>query len=211
MNSLAEILHAIDDNISIIKSSSGTSRISVVISKLNNLHLLLTKHTSANARQADRAILLAINDLKSARNALQNYLETSAELKRRINEVSGESLTNCDSTDNIIDGTIEVGEYVTRNGLRHSFDRHAVQWFGYNPSWNNHGDEWSALIERASNSKKSVKWSTGPTETIGHLARIEGRNIFVQFRVDTGELATAFVPNKKQLRAIERALKGARS
>jgi len=55
-----------------------------------------------------------------------------------------------------------------------------------------------------------VPWSAFEDPTIGHLARIEGKYFFVQFflsGVRAGELATAFVPNKKQLAAIRNLLR----
>jgi hypothetical protein len=65
--------------------------------------------------------------------------------------------------------------------------------------------QWQAMIDRAAMSGKTVEWSVGDAATIGHLARIEGKNFFVQFYKDgprAGELATAFVPNQRQLTAI---------
>lgn len=64
---------------------------------------------------------------------------------------------------------------------------------------------WQALVERAARSNEVVDWSTGSAETVGHLARIEGKNFFVQFLTKgdrAGELATAFVPHADQLGAI---------
>ena len=90
-------------------------------------------------------------------------------------------------------------------GLRHSFDRHAAEWFarhGGTPSL----AKWQDLLETASRSSKVVDWSTGADKTIGHLARIDGHKwFFVQFFKQgprAGEVATAFIPNKDQLRAI---------
>ncbi|MEL7063559.1 MAG: hypothetical protein AAFP00_07445, partial [Bacteroidota bacterium] len=94
-------------------------------------------------------------------------------------------------------------------GLRHSFDRHAAQWFGGAPGVTTHLDEWESLITRASRSKKSFNWRTGNDDTVAHLARIDGKYLLVQFFKDgprAGELATAFVPNQKQLRQIFKIL-----
>ena len=90
-------------------------------------------------------------------------------------------------------------------GLQHSFDRHAAEWFarhGGTPSL----AKWQELLETAARSSKVVDWSTGADKTIGHLARIDGNKwFFVQFFKEgprAGEVATAFIPNKDQLRAI---------
>jgi RHS repeat-associated protein len=95
-------------------------------------------------------------------------------------------------------------------GLVHSFDSHAAQWFGRQVRAGTDMGQWQALIERAAQSTKQVPWSTRGTTTVGHLARIDGRYFFVQFFTEgrqAGELATAFVPNQGQLSAILRLLK----
>jgi hypothetical protein len=94
-------------------------------------------------------------------------------------------------------------------GLQHSFDRHAAEWFGREVS-TTHMAEWQALIERASASGKQVAWSVGDSSTVGHLARIDNKNFFVQFYQGgprAGELATAFVPSKNQVAGILAAIK----
>jgi hypothetical protein len=73
-----------------------------------------------------------------------------------------------------------------------------------------HWDKWQALIERAVSSGKKVDWVTRESKTIGHLARIEGKYFFVQFFKEgprAGELASAWVPDQKQLRGILAAIK----
>jgi hypothetical protein len=70
-------------------------------------------------------------------------------------------------------------------------------------------EQWQALVERAARSGKTVDWSVGDAATVGHIARIEEKNLFVQFYKEgprAGELATAFVPNQNQLTAILSAL-----
>ena len=70
--------------------------------------------------------------------------------------------------------------------------------------------QWQELLENAAMSSKRVPWSTGADETIGHLARVDGKYFFVQFFKEgprAGELATAFVPNDSQLSAILALLK----
>lgn len=90
-------------------------------------------------------------------------------------------------------------------GLQHSFDRHAAEWFsrhGGTPSL----AKWQEILETASKSTKIVEWSTGADKTIGKLARIDGNKwLFVQYFKEgprAGEIATAFIPNSDQLRAI---------
>ena len=96
-------------------------------------------------------------------------------------------------------------------GLQHSFDRHAAEWFGGEVSRTRHMAEWQALIERAAGSRRQVEWMTGNDPTIGHLARIGDKDFFVQFYTEgdrAGELATAFVPNQRELSRILRQLSG---
>lgn len=99
---------------------------------------------------------------------------------------------------------------ITVDGLNHSFDRHAAQWFGREVSRATHFAPWRALIERGAASKSVFAWSTGAAETIAHLSYIEGKPFVVQFFRETGELATAFVPNSDQLEAMLRMLGRAR-
>jgi RHS repeat-associated protein len=95
-------------------------------------------------------------------------------------------------------------------GLIHSFDSHAAQWFGRPVGATTHLEQWQALIERAAASGKQVPWMTGADPTVGHLARIDGKYIFVEFFTNgprAGQLATAIVPDQVQLNAILRLLK----
>jgi hypothetical protein len=62
--------------------------------------------------------------------------------------------------------------------------------------------EWNSLIERAAGSSKVVPWSSGPTLTNAHLARIDGKWFVAQFDRSTGDLVTAFVPNNSQVSAM---------
>lgn len=94
---------------------------------------------------------------------------------------------------------------ITESGLAHSFDRHAAQWFGGQPTRAQMG-EWQGLIERASSSSKVVPWSSGGRLTNAHLARIDGKYFAAQFDRETGDLVTAFVPNSSQLGAMLRLL-----
>ena len=67
--------------------------------------------------------------------------------------------------------------------------------------------QWQEMIERAAGSSISVNWTTGQAQTIGYLARIDGKYFFVQFFVDgsrAGEIATAFAPTGDYLGAILR-------
>ncbi|WP_344844083.1 RHS repeat-associated core domain-containing protein [Kribbella ginsengisoli] len=94
---------------------------------------------------------------------------------------------------------------ITPRGLQHSFGRHAEQWFGREVGASKMG-EWSALIQRASQSGKVFPWSSGSTLTQAHLARIDGKWFVAQFDRTTGDLVTAFVPNNKQVSAMLRLL-----
>jgi hypothetical protein len=95
---------------------------------------------------------------------------------------------------------------ITESGLAHSFDRHAAQWFGGQPTKASQMAEWQGLIERAAGSSKVVPWSSGGTLTNAHLARIDGKYFAAQFDRETGDLVTAFVPNSDQLGAMLRLL-----
>ena len=95
-------------------------------------------------------------------------------------------------------------------GLIHSFDRHAAQWFGREVSSATHLRHWQSLVERTLQSSKQVPWSTRGKETIGYLAKIDGKSLFVQVYKEglrANEIATAFVVQQKQLRAILSLLK----
>jgi hypothetical protein len=98
------------------------------------------------------------------------------------------------------------GEYITDKGLNHSFDEHAEQWFGGNPTRSASFAEWTSLVERTAESDKVVPWSSSGTPTWLHLARLQGKWFAVQFSRETGEMVTAFVPNQAQLGAILRLL-----
>jgi RHS repeat-associated protein len=95
------------------------------------------------------------------------------------------------------------------DGLIHSFDRHAAQWFGRGVQKSTHLQQWQDLVTKASASGKVFDWSTQGAATTAHLSRIDGKYFVTQFFKDgprAGELATAFVPNNSQLSAMLRAL-----
>jgi hypothetical protein len=98
---------------------------------------------------------------------------------------------------------------ITKAGLDHSFDRHAAQWFGRTVSRETQYAAWRELVERVAASKQTFPWSVGAARTIGHLGKVEGKYFVVQFFEETGELATAFIPNASQLREMLKLLKGA--
>lgn len=102
-------------------------------------------------------------------------------------------------------------------GLEHSFSEHAHQWWGIvKPQGKaesrfvaNYKSQWQELVERAAKSKNVVDWRTGADATQLHLAFIDGKHFAVQFFKEgdrAGELATAFIPNPGQLRAINELL-----
>ncbi|WP_157253989.1 RHS repeat-associated core domain-containing protein [Nonomuraea typhae] len=95
---------------------------------------------------------------------------------------------------------------ITQAGLQHSFDRHAAQWFGRPVTKKAKMDEWNELIERASGSSKIVPWQSGSTLTDAYLIRVDGKWFVAQFDRVTGDLVTAFVPNRKQVTAMLRIL-----
>jgi hypothetical protein len=99
---------------------------------------------------------------------------------------------------------------ITLEGLNHSFDRHAAQWFGREVPRATYFAAWRALVERGAASRAVFAWSSGAADTIAHLSYIEGKPFVVQFFRETGELATAFVPSENQYRAMLRLLGRAR-
>ena len=106
-------------------------------------------------------------------------------------------------------GILRRGRIAGTRGLLHSYDRHAAEWFARHGGTPNLA-KWQELLETASRSRKIVDWSTGADKTIGHLVRINGnKSFFVQFFKEgprAGEVATAFIPNMDQLRAILKSL-----
>jgi hypothetical protein len=93
----------------------------------------------------------------------------------------------------------EIAVRVTEEGLNHSFDRHAAEWFGRSVPRATHFEAWRKVIERASSSSQVFPWSSGTAKTIAKLATIDGKQLVVQFFAETGDLATAFVPTQRQL------------
>jgi RHS repeat-associated protein len=91
---------------------------------------------------------------------------------------------------------------VTEDGLNHSFDRHAAQWFGGQPTRTANMTEWQGLIDRTAQSSQVVPWSSGGTQTYAYLSRIGGKSFTAQFDRSTGDLVTAFVPNNGQVSAM---------
>jgi hypothetical protein len=105
-----------------------------------------------------------------------------------------------------------ISEFLIKGtqGLRHSFDRHAAQWFGGTVNAEKHLELWTELLERANKSKYVFNWMTGNSETIAKLAKIENKYFVIQFFENgerAGEVATAFVPTQKQLSRIFTLLK----
>ncbi len=96
----------------------------------------------------------------------------------------------------------QIARVITDEGVEHSFDRHAAQWFGGTVTKAAQLAPWRALIEQATASTQIFPWSSGATKTLAHLATIEGKQFVVQFSRETGELVTAFVPTQRQLKAM---------
>lgn len=154
-----------------------------IVGKLG-VKALTKKAVTAEAPRLSMALVVRMRGVSRAllRRAAREAAEESAVLVRRL----------------------------TAEGLNHSFDRHAAQWFGRQVARETHFVAWRALVERAAASKTVFAWSTGAADTIAHLAYIDGKPFVVQFFKETGELATAFVPNQDQLGAMLRLLGRAR-
>lgn len=91
---------------------------------------------------------------------------------------------------------------LTADELNHAFDRHAAEVFGRHVSRAHDFERFAALVDRARKSNLTFFWRTGDSNTIAHLARIDGSYVAVQFFRDgdnIGKLATVFVPNRNQL------------
>ncbi|MEV4151758.1 DUF6531 domain-containing protein [Nocardia salmonicida] len=99
---------------------------------------------------------------------------------------------------------------ITDGGLKHSFTRHAHEWFGrqdhMNPSDTERYDEWRSMVERAMRNKSPFEWSTGNTDTHGYLTKIDGKYFVAQFDRTSGELVTAFRPSSSQVAAMGRLM-----
>jgi len=96
----------------------------------------------------------------------------------------------------------------------HTFDEKAGQWFGY-PSTKDIPKErlpllrqqWKDLVKYVARSNNMGQWTTSAGRTEFHLAQKDGRWFAVQFFLEgenAGYLATAFVPNPRQLAAMKR-------
>ena len=112
---------------------------------------------------------------------------------------------NCGGT--LTDGTA-VDFSKDCKGFQHSVNKHAIpEWLGRDAATGTisdaEKDTWHAAIQdTAENSKQIFPWSTSGRQTIGVLGRLKGRPFLVQFDRSTGDLATAFFPNREQLYAI---------
>src|SRR5579884_317702 len=120
---------------------------------------------------------------------------------------SGEWVVHNDCGPSTLKNGLQVS--LTEQGLEHSFDRHAAEWFGRNVTG---ADKpvWESLIRQAMNSSQIFDWDLRGRPTIAVLSRLpyydEMRYFVVQFYRDSGELATAFRPNSDQLPAMFRLL-----
>ena len=95
-----------------------------------------------------------------------------------------------------------IARNITLEGLNHSFDRHAAQFFGRSVTRETHFQLWRGIVERAAQSSQVFPWTLGANKTIAHLATIEGKQFVVHFFEESGNLASAFVPTSKQVRAM---------
>lgn len=91
---------------------------------------------------------------------------------------------------------------ISDRSLDHSFDRHAEQWFGREVTKEAKREEWRGLIEQASRSNKIVPWKSGSTKTNAYLTKIDGKWFAAQYDKQ-GNFLTAFVPNQKQVTAMQ--------
>ncbi|MEZ5039263.1 MAG: DUF4157 domain-containing protein [Saprospiraceae bacterium] len=160
-------------------------------------------------RSIGRVLKFIKNALKSAMQFLTRMFRLLAQKARqvidKILDIFIAFRRYCRPGSVICDVLLQIErKIVGTQGLAHSFDRHAAQWFG-RPVGRSFIPQWQSLIERATRSKQVFRWHTGNSATVGHLARIEGKYFLVQFFADgprVGELATAFVPNQSQLSQI---------
>lgn len=109
---------------------------------------------------------------------------------------------------------------ITLKGLQHSFDRHASKWFGRKLTFTSKKQspsyvrEWKSIIEKVTTSGKQIDWSSEGAPTVGHVAYVNLNNdgfklILVQYYKGgpkegqvAGDLATAVIPNKNQLKDV---------
>jgi hypothetical protein len=99
-----------------------------------------------------------------------------------------------------------IVERITIGGLEHSFDSHAAQFFGRSVGRATHFELWRKVVEQGAKSSLVFPWTLRGSRTIAHLATIEGKQFVVHFFEETGELASAFVPTTRQVRAMRRLI-----
>ena len=95
-----------------------------------------------------------------------------------------------------------IARNITLEGLNHSFDRHAAQFFGRTVNRETHFALWRGLVERGAQSSQVFPWTLGVNKTIAHLTFVEGKPFVVHFFEESGNLASAFVPSGRQLRSM---------
>ncbi len=92
----------------------------------------------------------------------------------------------------------------------HVFDAKAHQWFGqasegFKPT-ERQIEEWFNLLDHVGRSKNAFPDAVGGTETIAHLAKVDGKWFVVHYFKETGVLASAYMPHPDQLRGMFRKL-----
>ncbi|MFO0588737.1 MAG: DUF6531 domain-containing protein [Polyangiaceae bacterium] len=106
-----------------------------------------------------------------------------------------------ESCDKLTRQTRELSE----DELNHAFDRHGDQILGHVRERARDFATFAAIVDQARKSGLTFFWSSKTTETIAHLARVDGQYVLVQFNrdgKDIGKLCTAFRPSNSQLSRI---------
>ena len=99
----------------------------------------------------------------------------------------------------------------TDKAIEHSFEKHAPRMFGIGQDLlrkSTHLNVWKEYIKLASVSKKVFPTSTNGRQVVGHLARIKDKWFAVYFDLETGQFASAWMPEGEQLSTILKLVKG---
>ena len=91
---------------------------------------------------------------------------------------------------------------LTQEELNHAFDRHAAELFGRPVTREADFERFASLVNRGRQSGLTFFWRSGGSDTVAHLARLDGQYVAVQFFRDgpnVGQVATVFRPSQGQL------------
>ena len=165
-----------------------------------------------------------INGIKSAakfvKGKLTEFSKGFGKLFDEVVEFLGKLLKSCHESKLVCKFPKKIGKKIAgTEGLKHSFDRHAHEWFGRAVNKGTHMSQWESLLERTAKSENVFEWVLVNDETIGHLATYSGEigNVtlnkprpfavfFFKSGPRAGEVASAFVPDAGQLSRMRKLI-----